>query len=181
MSISSRVQLWCISCRSRKCGRSRLAPRDSWDSHTRTTDVPPRILSEMSECRFNFAHLNYNYKHRALLAGKFKLSPGIQWINSVLRVTATLYRCQSKLGSPMHRPLCSSVVQCTDCKVGCSEYTRILLYCTSYPCSTKTNEVNWKIHPQRPSDFPRPKGQGEGDGFSITFRVFVDCGYSLHH
>ena len=100
MSISSRVQLWCISCRTCKCGRSRLAPRDSGDSHTRTTDVPPRILSEMSECRFNFAHLNYNYKHGALLAGKFKLSPGIQWINSVLRETATLY--STKLGPPMH-------------------------------------------------------------------------------
>ena len=97
--LESRVQLWCISCRSCKCGRSRLAPRDSWDSHTRTTDVPPRILSEMSECRFNFAHLNYNYKHGALLAGKFKLSPGIQWINSVLRETATLY--STKLGPPM--------------------------------------------------------------------------------
>ena len=109
MSISSRVQLWCISCRSCKCGRSRLAPRDSWDSHTRTTDVPPRILSEMSECRFNFAHLNYNYKHGALLAGKFKLSPGIQWINSVLRVTATLCRCQFKLGPPMQRTVKSEL------------------------------------------------------------------------
>ena len=70
-------------------------------SSPRLLMLSPWILSEMSECRFNFAHLNYNYKHGALLAGKFKLSPGIQWINSVLRVTATLYRCQSELGPPV--------------------------------------------------------------------------------
>ena len=81
-------------------------------SSPRLLMLSPWILSEMSECRFNFAHLNYNYKHGALLAGKFKLSPGIQWINSVLRVTATLYRCQSKLGPPVQCPLYLSALQC---------------------------------------------------------------------
>ena len=97
---------------------------------------PPWILSEMLECRFNFAHLNYNYKHGALLAGKFKLSPGIQWINSVLRVTATLCRCQSKLGPPMHWTVKSELQRLYN--LHCTVYT---VHCTVYNCTVQCSFV----------------------------------------
>ena len=105
-------------------------------SSPRLLMLSPWILSEMSECRFNFAHLNYNYKHGALLAGKFKLSPGIQWINSVLRVTATLCRCQFKLGPPVQRTVKSELYKLYS--VQCSVVHT--LQCSAQLCSSS---VQW--------------------------------------